>query len=153
MNLNSRIGRGNTALPACSAQFCKMALFAASESHVHFPFLGTQPVYVAIKQVVSLWSQTPFKCSVAGPRQSLYLAAWLRKLQPFQNSIAFSATSESEKPLLKELCLCLLMANRTQPRKFCYQAMFNSVLLYLGLLFKLSQVLCGFSQPCWCANL
>ena len=67
MNLGGTISRGNTALPACPAQSSMVELFAASESHVHSPILGTQPVYVAIKQVVALCSQTPFKCSIAGP--------------------------------------------------------------------------------------
>ena len=72
MDLSSTIARGNTELSACPSQSSMVELLDASESHVHCPILGIDQVYVAIKQVVALCLQTPFKCSIAGPPQSLY---------------------------------------------------------------------------------
>ena len=63
------MARTNTALPACSAQF-NMAYLLPLRAMYIAPFLGTQQVYVAIKQIIACFSQTPFKCSIAAPPES-----------------------------------------------------------------------------------
>ena len=64
----SSVARTKAALPFGSAQSnmseaCSWPLRAMLTA----PFLGTQWVYVVIKQAVALCSQTPLKFSVAGP--------------------------------------------------------------------------------------
>ena len=67
-----------------STQPCLLAPSSPNMAEAHLPslrtmyiapFLGTQWVYVAIKQVVALCSQTPFKCFIAGPPE--------KELEPF----------------------------------------------------------------------
>ena len=72
MHLRSTIARGNTnfALPSPAWQ-----MFAASGAMLTAPFLGTQPVYVAIKQVVTLCSEIPFKFSIARPPERVRVCA------------------------------------------------------------------------------
>ena len=77
-------------LPAFPTQSDMAELFVAFESHVHSPILGIQLVYVAMKQVVALYSQTPFKCFIAKPPErvrvhahSMVQKAAISKLQLF----------------------------------------------------------------------
>ena len=104
--------------------------FIASESHSFHSRsrVGLQQAYVAIKQVVALCSQTPFKCSIAGPPERVRVNASSTAqeatiLKPhmvfFLSSSFFFATAESGIPLLKESCFCLLLANRAH-LKCCY---------------------------------
>ena len=96
------------------------------------PFSGTQCLYVAIKHVVALYSQTPLNAwpdFFRVPTGSTAQEVTVLKQHGFS-----SATAESGKSLLKKPCLCLFLANRAHPRKCCYQTMLNSVLLCLGFL-------------------
>ena len=70
------MARDNMALPTCSAQSnipeaCSLPLRAM---HIA-PFLGTQQVYVAIKQAVTLCLQKTFKCSIAEPESKPFVLA------------------------------------------------------------------------------
>ena len=107
--------RANFVLPAFSAQFNMAKAFTSSETIYITPFLGTQQIYVSIKQVVALCSQTSLKCSVAGPpeRVRVSLAG-----EPGSHTV-FVSTSELGSLLLKELCLCLFLTNRVYLRKKC----------------------------------
>ena len=60
------------------------------------PFLDTQPVYVVIKLVIALCSQTPFKYSIAGPPKRVR-AIHAGKLgsHHFETAHSLSVTSES----------------------------------------------------------
>ena len=66
------VARANMALPACSA-WSNMVETCLRPMRVKLtaPFLGTQQVYVIIKQVVALCSQTPLKCIIAGPPEKV----------------------------------------------------------------------------------
>ena len=128
----------NSALPACSTQSSMAELFIASESHVHCPIFGTQWVYLAIKQVVALCSQTPFKCSIAG--------------LPERVKVICPDKSGSWK---KKTCT-VFAANRAYLKTCCYQK------AALGSRFYGSQSFCFFNffrlymeipVPCWCTSL
>ena len=104
------------------------------------PFLGTQLVYVAIKQAIAVCSQNPFKCSVS-ERVRAHAGSMAQEAAVSKCCAFFSATAESGKPLLKEMWHA---AHKQQ------EVMLNFVLIVcmcLEFLFKLSQVLHGCSQP------
>ena len=107
------VARANTALPACSTQSnmveaCSLPLRAM----YIVPFLGTQWVYVAIKQVVALCSQTPFQSSVAGPPERVRAVCAGKP-----GSLLKGAVKVLLLPLSQKLYLCFFLANRAHPRK------------------------------------
>ena len=119
------MARANKALLPCSTQASMTELFNASESQVLVPILGTQQVYVAIKQVVALYSQTPFKCSIArSPEKVRAICAGKPRSHHFKTMQGFFclfvcfvdiivANAESGRSLLKEpLHSCSPPANR-----------------------------------------
>ena len=63
------------ALPACPAHSSIWSALLPLRTMLTAPFLGTQPIYVAIMQVVVLCSQTLFKCSIAGPLEKVRVHA------------------------------------------------------------------------------
>ena len=83
------------------------------------PFSGTQLVYVAIKQVVSLAhkhhlnAQSPERARVCAG--STVQKATVSKLYGI-----FSATTESEEPLLKELQHAAIPTTTTNVAKLCF---------------------------------
>ena len=113
----------------CPVQHGHSIPFTTSASHAYCPsFWYTVGLCHIIKQVVTLCSQTLFKCSVAEPHQNLYWQHSPGSCSHFKTVQLFSAIVELEKPFLKEPCLYLLLANRAHPRKCHYQTMLNSVL-------------------------
>ena len=156
LKMLSGITRSKAVLPFRSAQsnmveVCSLPLRAMYIAQL----LGAQRVYVAIKQVVAFSLQTPLKCSIAGLPKRIRVICAAESRSLLKGTVHFfAATSESGSLFIKELCLCLLLANRACPRKSCYQKdMLNSVLLYLEYIFKLSQILHGYSQSHWHASL
>ena len=78
------------------------------------PTPGMQQVYVTFRQLVALYSQTPFKCSLSGP--------------PERDRAVLAATTIQEaflkEPLLKAI-------RQSLPEKYYYQdAILNSVLFF-----------------------
>ena len=137
--------QGIYSLPPCYAQ-SKMAeesIHCLRAAHTA-PVPSMQQVYVEPLSSCSTLLTKSITCSVAGPWQNSYWQHSTERQHFKMVCSFFPATTESGRPLLKEPCLCLLLANRAHPRKCCYQTMLNSVLLCLGFLFKLSQVLHGF---------
>lgn len=104
------------------------------------PFPGTQQVYVDIKQVVALCSQTPFKCSIAASPERVRVVH-----AASTNQEAFLKEPYSFGSFLKELWP---PTNRAHlGKKMWLQRRFAKLWLCLEFLFKLSQILCGCSQP------
>ena len=81
------------------------------------PFSGTQWVYVAIKRISSLCSQTPLKCCVSEPLEIVRVVHDGEQGTNFfkRGYIVLTAKAESEN-LLREPHLYFLPANRQETR-------------------------------------
>ena len=139
----SSMARTKAALPFDSAQSNMVEVhLLLLWTMVTILFSDTQWLYVAIKHVIALCSQTPFKCTIARPLKRVRtICASEHKTTVFKESAVFTPKVESEN-LLKEAHLCFPSANRVRS---C-----GKLFLCLESLFKFSKVLHGFSRQHWC---